>query len=197
LWDGPEFLIGGFGRDDDFPSVYRVFIKENRVLKQLGVGGSVGITGIAWNGQSDGVERFLRGYDDAVKRSVEHKIVRELKSHSTNVQKYVADTLNRILDVLGTKMPEGVEINIPELSQIALGWDQYQAHVDYANLPLQEAINFVAFLVLLQDGKGRFVRGVATVGGRTHIGIVTKDKGFQLLNEAQLTHRHTGFGDDH
>lgn len=116
--------------------------------------------------------------------------------HTTNVQKYVADAINRVLDALSSKMPEGIEINVPELEHISLDWDQYPAHVDYANLPLQEAINFVAFLVLLQDGKGRFVRGVATVGGRTHIGIVTKDKGFQLLNEAQLTHKHTGFGDD-
>jgi hypothetical protein len=88
------------------------------------------------------------------------------------------------------------QMEFPELASITLDWDEYPAHVDYANLPLQEAINFVAFLVLLQDGKGRFVRGVATVGGRTHIGIVTKDKGFQLLNEAQLTHKLTGFGDD-
>lgn len=71
LWEGPEFLVGGFGRDDNFPSVYRILIKENIVYKQLGTGGSVGLTGIAWNGQSDGVERFLRGYDAAVKRSIE------------------------------------------------------------------------------------------------------------------------------
>ena len=45
--------------------------------------------------------------------------------------------------------------------------------IDYANLPHQEAINFVSFLVLLQDGRARFGRGVPTVGGRTHIGIIT------------------------
>lgn len=196
LREGPEFLIGGFGRDDDFASVFRVLVKENLIVKQLGVGGSVGPTGVAWNGQSDGVERFLRGYDNAVKRSVERRIVRKLKAHATNVQRYVADTLNSVLDRLGATMPDGMEIHLPELEGISLNWDQYPADIDYANLPLQEAINFVAFLVLLQDGKGRFVRGVATVGGRTHIGIVTKDKGFRLLNEAELTHKHTGFGDD-
>jgi hypothetical protein len=63
-------------------------------------------------------------------------------------------------------------------------------------LPLQEAITFVAFLVNLQSGKSRFARGVATVGGRTHIGIITKGKDFRLLDEPELKHRHTGFGDD-
>jgi hypothetical protein len=62
-------------------------------------------------------------------------------------------------------------------------------------MPIQEAINFVAFLVNLQAGKDRFARGVPTVGGRVHVGVVRKE-GFELLNEPKLTHRYTGFGDD-
>jgi hypothetical protein len=49
----------------------------------------------------------------------------------------------------------------------------------------------------MQAGKSRFARGVATVGGRTHIGVITKDKGYAQLNEPELAHHYTGFADDH
>ena len=61
------------------------------------------------------------------------------------------------------------------------------------NLPLQDAIDFAAFLVNMQSGRSKFVPGVATVGGRTHIGVITKGNGFKMLNELELSHRNTGF----
>ena len=35
---------------------------------------------------------------------------------------------------------------------------------------------------------------LTTVGGYTYIGVVTKE-GFRPLNEPELAHRYTGFGD--
>jgi hypothetical protein len=189
--EGPEFLVGGFGRDDEFPSLYRLSVQNNDVQEQFAPGNS----GIAWNGQSDAVERFIRGYDSNLRSEVEQAISAELKKHSDQVKQYVADTVNNLLDTLGQKLPEGISIQLPELAGIPIDWQRYRVGLDYTNLPIQEAVNFVSFLVNLQAGKGRFARGVATVGGRTHIGVVTKE-GFKPLNEPELAHRYTGFGDD-
>lgn len=75
-------------------------------------------------------------------------------------------------------------------------FDQFRAGFEYADLPLQEAINMVAYLVLVQSAKERFVPDIPVVGGRTHIGVITKERGIQLINEPELTHEHIGFFDD-
>jgi hypothetical protein len=134
-----------------------------------------------------------------VRADVHRAVSQHLRTYSEDVKKSFASITNQILDKLGAQMPD-VAIDIPEIADISLDWSQYRTALDYANIPLQEAINFVAFLVNLQGGKARFARGVATVvatvGGRTHVGVITKDRGFRLIDEPELRHRYTGFGDD-
>src|SRR5262249_15957347 len=88
LREGPEFLLRGFGRDDYFPSIFRVKVKENTVVKDFGPGTSS--TGVAWNGQSDAVERFIRGYDVEIRRQVNRTVIADLKSHSDKIKNFVA-----------------------------------------------------------------------------------------------------------
>jgi hypothetical protein len=196
LKEGPEFLVGGYGRDDDFATIYRLNVQHNTIIEEFGPVGRHGRTGLAWNGQSDAVERFIRGYNYEARLTIDGTIGKRLKEFNTNNTKYVTETINDILSKLGKPMPDGITISVPELPKIDLDWDDFRIDLDYANLPLQEAVNFVAFLVKLQGGRSRFARGVPTVGGRTHIGVITKDKGLRMLNEPELTHRDTGFSDD-
>ena len=123
-------------------------------------------------------------------------MVQALQAHSIKTQTYVTDLVNRILDKLQQQLPKGVKINTPKVGTVGLDWDQFAVPIDYPNLPLQEAVNFVSAMVMSQASRSRFARGVATVGGRTHIGVVTKAGGFKVLNEPELVHRFTGLGDD-
>ena len=198
LKDGPEFIVGGFGRDDEFPSLYRINVQTNKMVCEFGASQTKAAhrTGIAWNGQSDAVERFARGYDSKVKRHIEEKIATDLKAHGTAIATYVTDAINKLMDSLGQTIPTDFKLEIPELKGITLDWRTSAIDCDYANLPIQQAVNFVSFLVLMQAGRARFARGIPTVGGRTHVGVITKDKGFQPLNEPNLAHQYTGFTDD-
>jgi hypothetical protein len=45
----------------------------------------------------------------------------------------------------------------------------------------------------LQSGKSKFAVGVPTVGGRTHVGVITRHEGFRMLSEPELRHRPVGF----
>ena len=45
----------------------------------------------------------------------------------------------------------------------------------------------------LQSGMSKFAIGVPTVGGRTHVGVVTRHEGFRMLGEPELRHTHIGF----
>jgi len=192
--EGPEFLVGGFGRDDEFPCVYRINVQRNRVKRQWNT--KEATTGVAWGGQSSAVERFIRGMDGDLKQRIEGETSDALKRYSSDVKAFMAGKINEILDKVGQPMPEGISLDLPEPPKINPGWEEFRSDIGYSNMPIQEAINFVSFLVGLQSGQSRFTRGVATVGGRTHIAVITKDKGFVLLNEPELQHRNTGFGDD-
>ena len=199
LRDDVEFLVGGFGPNDHFPSLYRVNLVNQpgqQIRKVYGEGeGFGGRTGISWAGQSDGVERLLFGYDQPVRTMVEREIAagvdRLHKSMSGAVVRILAETLA----ALKTALPEGVNTELPPKEELKLEWDSLRLSIDFANLPLQDAVDLVAYLVNLQSGKSKFVRGVPTVGGRTHIGIIDKN-GFKMLNEPDLVHRNTGYARD-
>jgi hypothetical protein len=103
--EGPEFLVGGFGRKDDFPSLFRISVQNARVQEQL----AKGEFGVAWNGQSDSVERFIRGYDSNLRSELEGEITSVLKKNSDDVKQYVADIVNKMLDALGQKLPSGTK----------------------------------------------------------------------------------------
>lgn len=190
--DGPEFLVGGIGRDDAFPSLYRLSVQHNKVVCDF----SNGAAGVGWNGQATAVERFIKGFDNQVKAHVERRVREALQAHAGKTQIYVMELVNGILDRLKRKLPKDIEIQVPKIGPIQVDWNQFAVPIEYANLPLQEAVHFVSTLVMAQASRMRFAAGVATVGGRTHIGIVTKAKGFEILNEPPLVHRFTGLSDD-
>jgi hypothetical protein len=192
LRDGPVFLIGGIGKNDGFPSLYRMDIQAGSMSDAF----ANGKTGAAWEGQSDGVERFIRGYDQSLKSHIEQSIIAAQTADQNNATMRVTDIVNNVLQAINVSMPAGIDTTMPPATPVAIKWDYYDMAIPYGNLPLQEAVNSVSFLVNLQAGRSRFARTVATVGGRVHIGVVTKREGFRLLNEPELAHRNTGFGDD-
>ena len=98
-----------------------------------------------------------------------------------------ANAVQRIIFGLDGALMHQIQQQAPNLPLA-----EHQTKISFANLPLQEAVNLVSYLVLVQMGLSRFEDGVPTVGGRIHIGVITKGR-FRLLNEPELVHRHIGF----
>ena len=86
-----------------------------------------------------------------------------------------------------------IDTELPGAPEIPIPWDRYRCDIAYGNLPLQDAVDLASFLVGLQSGKSKFAMGVPTVGGRTHVGVVTRHEGFRMLGEPELRHTHVGF----
>lgn len=191
-WTGPVFLTGGYGNNDELPSVYRLDVKSNQVYGQF----EGGEFGVAWSGQADSVERLIRGYDSAVREEIEKHLGQLIDDNYEQMTSAMAGILENVFAQLGVELPNDVDTVLPSKLEATLPWDKVKVGFDYGNLPLQSAVDFVAFLVNLQSGKSRFAHGVATVGGRTQVSVVSKVEGFRILNEPELQHRHTGFGDD-
>ena len=191
--EGPEFLVGGFGQNDKFPCIFRVRVKHGTVKEEFAAGNG----GLVWNAQSDAVERVIRGYDTRLRTQIEAAAAEAIKAYEDKMNQAALKIVQDILTALNQKMPEGVNTTLPNGISVTLPWQNFKLGVPYSILPLQEAVNFVSYLILIQAGKSRFARGVATVGGRTHIGVITKGKGYRQLNEPDLTHHYIGFADDH
>ena len=102
-----------------------------------------------------------------------------------------ADAVERIIRGYDARLKREIEEKIEDFP-----FGKHKRQLNYANLPLQEGVNMVSYFVLMQAGMARFGDGIATVGGRTHIAVVTKEKGVTMLNEPQLTHKYIGFSDE-
>ena len=189
---GPEFLVGGYGRDDAFPSLYRIMVSENTVLEHF----KAGEAGLSWNGQAGSVERIIRGYDSSLRKTIEERVEQLFDEHHRKMTDAVVRILSDTLKQLKAELPDKVNTSIPTRTKAELPWSDMKLDIDYGNMPLQNAIDFVSWLVLTQSGRAKFAKGLPTVGGRTHIGLVTKGDGFRLLGEPELEHRYTGFAHD-
>lgn len=186
-----EFLVGGIGPHDAFPSLYRINLlkpDDQRIQPQY----VDGHTGLAWGGQSDGVQRLMYGYDVPLWRAIEGAAQRQLEALHNEMTEAMVRILGDALKALGAELPDGVNTELPAVPKFSGPWNDFVLGIDYANLPSQSAVELVSWLVNLQSGKAHFVRGVPTVGGRTHVGLVARD-GFTMLNEPELSHRNTGY----
>lgn len=187
-----EFLVGGYGIADHFPSLFRLRVLANTCESQY----APGQFGISWAGQSDGVARLIFGYDHLLKRRAQRgatKLVDDTyKQFSESVAAIVAELLGR----LGAELPEGANTTLPDKPKFDFDWEEFQLDIEVANLPIQDAVDLVSYLVNLQSGRAKFARGVATVGGRTRLGVITRGSSLRMLNEPEIVHRSTGFAVD-
>ncbi len=157
--NGPEFLIGGVGQSDKFPCSYRVRVKENDVRGEF----EHGECGLCWNAQSDAVERLMRGYDRKLRSIIEERFSTAVRAYQAEMNGAVLRILDEVLKKLNCSMPDGVDTSLPSSVPVAAPWDSINVNVPYAALPLQEAVNFVSYLIMMQAGKSGFAPGVGTV----------------------------------
>lgn len=186
-----EFLVGGYGKNDALPSLYRVKLKD-KSKDLIYAPNKESKTGLSWAGQSTSVQRLLRGYDAVLWLQLFRQFDELYKAMSERTLKIVED----VLQAAEAQMPARVNTDLPPKPDLSGIFDSHKLDIDYQNMPVQDAIDFVAYLVNLESGKHKFVRGVPTVGGRTHIGLVTRNEGFRIINPPALTHRNTGFARD-
>lgn len=192
-WTTLNFMVGGISNIQSVPSLYRVYVKENEIHPVF----VDGTTGVAWDGQSDGVERLIGGCDSQLRDKVERQVEDLLHAQREEWTSRVIEIVDGLLDHFGAdQIPPELDTALPPAASCEIPWESAATPIPYSSLPLQYAIDFVGFLVTLQSGRHRFTSNIATVGGRTHIGVVRKGHNFLMLDEPQLTHSMRGFSDD-
>ncbi|MEA9979322.1 MULTISPECIES: hypothetical protein [unclassified Pseudomonas] len=183
-----QFIAGGYGKDDETSKVFKISVCNLRSEEQF-----VWQTrsGTCFGGQADFVERLLVGVDQRIVNGVMFKLMTEAAPRDARLASIFAEQLR----AAGVEIPEGFQFDIPQ-EFIDLPWNDHVANIDFANLPTQYAVDLVELLVNIQSGMQRFANGVATVGGRTHVGVLKRGEKFVMLNEPKLHHNHTGYSHD-
>lgn len=185
-----QFLVAGFGRDDAYGKIFKIDIGSNSIFEQFPNSDHMGI---CWAGQADYVERLIRGYDARVKAIANREMAEGLGAQrATTLQDITA-----AIQGAGINLPDDLRFEVTEHAPPTLPWECGHVDIDYGNLSMQYAVDLVEMLVNTQSGMQRFARGIPTVGGRTHIGVLKRDEGFRILNDPDLQHRHTGYGDEY
>ncbi len=190
-WDPLEFLVGGFDTANEFPALFRVKVKEKEVKTEF----SSGEFGLCWGGQSTGVHRLVHGYDLELRALVEVEIGQVLVRYQSQLTEATAKIIENILNALDAKLPEGIDTSLPSKMGISLPWSDASLSIQYGTLPEQDAVDLVGWLVMIESGRQKFVSGIATVGGRTRVGVLTRS-GFTEQQQPEIQHRFVGFPDD-
>lgn len=185
-----DFIIAGYCKNDAHGAVYKIGLHDNLLQPTFSCNPPSGIT---WAGQANYIERLLRGHDATLHEAINKSYISSLE----NQRKETIARINQTLKDNNFTLPEAISIQVDEDKPMQLPWDAGYADIDYGNMPTQYAIDLVEMLVNTQSGMQRFARGIPTVGGRTHIGVLTRGEPFRLLNPPELQHRHTGYGDDY
>ncbi|TDB26870.1 hypothetical protein ATCM_03955 [Stenotrophomonas sp. ATCM1_4] len=184
-----QFIIAGYGKDDDHGKVFKIDVQARSLQEQFPDGDH---SGICWGGMANYVERLTRGVDQSLMYTATRQVAEAIVAQRLSV----LDEMSAALAEAGIALPEGLRLDITEQTEPTLPWDSQQADIDFGNLSTQYAVELVELLVNTQSGMQRFARGIPTVGGRTHIGVLKRGEGFRLLNEPQLQHLHTGYSHD-
>lgn len=183
-----QFILGGYGLKDATSKVFKLFVKTQTVEEQFTWETR---SGTCFGGQSDFVERLLVGVDGRIIDNIGREVAIQVEQRNRRLVESVTEQLQ----AAGVTVPEGFSFDAPE-EALNLPWFDCVANIDFANLPTQYAVDLVELLVNLQSGMQRFANGVATVGGRTHVGVLKRGERFAMLNEPTLVHNHTGYSHD-
>ncbi|MEX5405087.1 hypothetical protein VPH47_12595 [Stenotrophomonas sp. WED208] len=187
--DDLQFLIAGYGRDDEYVKVIRVSVASNSATELFD---AFPHCSAAWAGQADSIASLVNGSNPTTRWAVNRSVIASLEAHRASV---VESVLAQLRDQ-GVEIPEPFEATIQEVVPAELPWLEGSPFFDWANLPVQSAVDLVSTLVNAESAVQKFAMGIPTVGGRTRIGLMRRGMPFAFLNEPEIIHQHVGYNHD-
>lgn len=189
LHDDLQFLVAGYGPDDEHIPVIRVSVAQNAMVELFD---TFPHCSAAWAGQANSIASLLLGFSASTRWGVERAVTDSLATHRESV---VGSVLTQLRDQ-GVTIPEPFEATIDELVPTEIPWGVGGPQFDWPNMPVQSAVDMVSTLVNAESAMQKFAMGIPTVGGRTRIGLMRRGMPFAFLNEPEIVHQHVGYNHD-
>lgn len=171
-----ELMIGGYDKQKHIPYTYRIYVHENK-LEPIFTGAEP--FGVAFGGQMSEIQRIVFGTDNT-------DYIRLIERVNELFNKY----RNLCNDYLETK---GIHETLPEFhtfDELSLfkDWNLTPFKTNWGDFSNRNAIECVIWFVGIMIKSHEFSSHLPTVGGKIHIGLITKDNGFTFISNQEYIH---------
>ena len=178
-----EFLVGGYDKRKQVPTIYRIFVHDNKLERTFDDNNPFGI---AFGGQTQEIQRIVFGTDGDNKIKLLGKIGELLEKYRMLLQEHLK-TKGITEELPGIKNKKYRDKLNPfkdwEFNRFVANWG------DFSEQNAIECVNFFAEIMIKSQ---QFSASLPTVGGDVHIGLITKDKGFKFISREEYVHEgHT------
>ena len=172
-----ELMIGGYDRAKRVPYIYRIFVHRNETRQ---VFGGEAPFGIAFGGEMDEIQRIVFGTDDKNRENLRNRVNILLDNYHYLLQNYLTE--------------KGISEELPKVDnfgdQLKLfkDWRLTEFNANWGDFSNQNAIECVNWFVGIMIRSHEFSSRLPTVGGKIHLGLITKDNGFAFVSKEAYVH---------
>ncbi len=170
-----ELIIGGYDSDKPIPSIYRIKVNENKLFD------TIDDFGIVFGGEMEEIQRIVFGTDFMNQLNIMTRFNVLLGKYHNLLEQYLKN--------------EKVRVTLPVPSQYANeldvfsdGWNLTGFNANWGDFSEQNAIECVDFFLNIMIKSQQFSSRMPTVGGETHIALITKAHGFKFVSREELSH---------
>lgn len=170
-----ELLVAGYDRNQSWPAVARIDVREDKLEMQF----SAGEFGIVFGGQMDWIQRIVFGTDSRNRVNLERRSRELQKLYREKLAEYL--TANGYTGDLPEPESFGVELTLFH------DWDLDGILANWPDFSEQNAIDCVSFFLRVMIQAQDVSAQLPTVGGNVHIAVIRKD-GFYPVTKEVWTH---------
>ncbi len=170
-----ELIIGGYSKQSQIPSIYRIFAHNNLVKT------TIPDFGVVFGGEMREIGRIVFGTDSDNK----YKMIKRNEELLERYHSLLSNELEKNNVSFELSKPESYK---NELYIFSNDWDLNGFEARFGDFSEQNAIIFVDFFVDIMIKSQQFTSRLPVVGGEKHIAIITKTGGFRFVSEERLVH---------
>ena len=181
---GPKLnlIIGGYSSSEYLGEIYQLTFPSGDISN---VNSKEKPYMMMTSGQNDAIERFINGMETNTAKNIIGSLLNMVNAALSRMEKH---TREHILSELKKRGIDAADIPpTPVLGmkeQVSFKLAKY--NIPFNLFSIQNAVDFVVFLIYIVYGRQRFVVGIPTVGGKVKIAYITKHEGFRDLTPQKI-----------
>jgi hypothetical protein len=172
-----ELMIGGYDKRKHVPDIYRIFVHDNKIGR---IFEGAAPFGIAFGGQMDEIQRIVFGTDWQNLQRLKDRANRLLAEYRQSLQDYLKGK------GITEELPKDNNL-VNKLSSFQ-DWNLGGFDANLGDFSNQNAIECVSWFVGIMIKSHEFRSHLPMVGGKVHVGLITKDKGFNFISNEEYVH---------
>jgi hypothetical protein len=176
-----EFILGGYGKGEHIAKIFRINFRSQTIKQEFE---NMPPDGIVFGGQFKEIARIVFGTDGENKVKINQRHFELLHNYREQIMNQLK--LNGVNNI---ELPaiEKDKLLPEEQRMFSNNWDLNHFLANWGDFSEQNAIECVDFFVSIMIKSQQFSFGMPTVGGDTHIALIT-EKRFAFISKEEYRH---------